>query len=158
MKKIKIFFIVLAVLLLGFIVFLSSKNSPKDISTNNNLNGGNIVVNTDSNNNVSGNSNQQSSVAGKYDAFATCLKDKGAVFYGAFWCSHCKNNKEMFGDSKDLLPYVECSTPDGKGQTQVCKDKNIQGYPTWRFADGSEQMGEVQLATLAEKTGCPLPQ
>jgi len=28
-------------------------------------------------------------VPGKYDALATCLKDKGAVFYGAFWCSHC---------------------------------------------------------------------
>lgn len=92
-----------------------------------------------------------------YDAFATCLKDKGATFYGAFWCPHCKAQKELFGSSASLLPYVECSTPDASGQTQICKDKNIQGYPTWTFADGLELSGEIPLATLAEKTGCVLP-
>ena len=46
------------------------------------------------------------STPGKYDAFAVCLKDKGAVFYGAFWCSHCQANKKMFGTSEKLLPYV----------------------------------------------------
>ena len=45
---------------------------------------------------------------GKYDAFATCLKDEGAVFYGAFWCTHCQATKKMFGASQKLLPYVEC--------------------------------------------------
>lgn len=102
-------------------------------------------------------SNSSSKEPGKYDAFAICLKDKGAVFYGAFWCSHCKNEKELFGSSQKLLPYVECSTPDGQGQTQICKDKDIKGYPTWIFADGSILNGEVPLATLAEKTGCVLP-
>jgi thiol-disulfide isomerase/thioredoxin len=92
-----------------------------------------------------------------YDALATCLKDKGAVFYGAFWCPHCNNEKKLFGASAKLLPYVECSTPDGANQTQICKDKNIQGYPTWTFADGSTLSGEIPLATLAEKTGCVLP-
>ncbi len=92
-----------------------------------------------------------------YDAFATCLKDKGAVFYGAFWCPHCQSEKKLFGASEKLLPYVECSTPDGNGQTQICKDKNIQGYPTWIFADGTQLNGEIPLATLAEKTSCVLP-
>lgn len=141
MKKLKIFFIVLAVLLLGFIVTLSARNSQKGPT-----------------NSQTGNDSSTTQVAGKYDAFATCIKDKGAVFYGAFWCSHCKNNKEMFGTSQKLLPYVECSTEDGLGQLQVCKDKNITAYPTWEFPDGTRQMGEVQLATLAEKTGCVLPQ
>ncbi len=68
-----------------------------------------------------------------YDAFATCLKDKGAIFYGAFWCPHCKAQKEVFGSSVKLLPYVECSTADGTNQTQICKDKNILSYPTWVF-------------------------
>ena len=95
---------------------------------------------------------------GKYDALATCLKDKGAVFYGAFWCTHCQTQKKLFGSSEKLLPYVECSTSDGQGQTQICKDKKIEGYPTWIFADGSILSGEIPLATLAEKTSCILPE
>jgi len=95
---------------------------------------------------------------GKYTAFATCIKDSGATFYGAFWCTHCNAQKKLFGDAAGLLPYVECSSPDGSEQLQICKDKNIEGYPTWVFADGSRQSGEVPLATLAEKTSCSLPQ
>ena len=95
---------------------------------------------------------------GKYDAFAQCLGDKGAVFYGAFWCSHCQAQKKMFGSSQKLLPYVECSTPNGQGQNKECIDKKVSSYPTWEFADGSRLNGEIPLATLAEKTACELPQ
>ena len=98
---------------------------------------------------------------GKYDAFATCLKDKGAVFYGAFWCTHCQATKKEFGSSAGLLPYVECSTPDATSQLrqlQVCADKKIESYPTWEFADGSRLTGEVSLQQLAVKTACILPQ
>lgn len=98
-----------------------------------------------------------------YDAFATCLKDKGATFYGAFWCPHCITTKKFFGSSGSLLPYVECSTPDGQGQLPVCTDKKITGYPTWILADGTEITGEISSAKLdnlfklSEKTACPLP-
>jgi thiol-disulfide isomerase/thioredoxin len=101
---------------------------------------------------------------GKYDTFATCLKDKGAVFYGAFWCPHCQAQKKAFGSSAHLLPYVECSTPDANGQLQVCKDQNITGYPTWILKDGTRIPDDsldgagVKLETLAAKTGCVLPQ
>ena len=95
---------------------------------------------------------------GKYDTLAQCLKDKGAVFYGAFWCSHCQAQKKLFGLSAKLLPYVECSTVDGRNQIQICKDKNIGGYPTWEFADGSRLNGEIPLNQLAEKTSCILPE
>ena|SRR3989344_1792338 len=91
---------------------------------------------------------------GKYDEFASCLKEKGAIFYGAFWCPHCQSQKKIFGNSADNLNYVECSTPDGNGQLQVCKDAKIDGYPTWVFADGSRKTGELSFAELAEKTGC----
>ncbi|OGG63074.1 hypothetical protein A3C21_01340 [Candidatus Kaiserbacteria bacterium RIFCSPHIGHO2_02_FULL_59_21] len=94
---------------------------------------------------------------GNLDGFAQCLKDKGAVFYGAFWCPHCQKQKAMFGSAAPLLPYVECSTPDGKGQLQVCKDKNVTNYPTWEFADESRLTGERALQELAEKTDCALP-
>ncbi len=91
------------------------------------------------------------------DGFAQCLKDKGAIFYGAFWCPHCIDQKKMFGTAKRLLPYVECSTPNGNSQTPVCMEKKITGYPTWRFADGTEESGTLLLTRLAEKTGCILP-
>lgn len=102
--------------------------------------------------------NNANKPAGKYDEFAKCLKDKGAVFYGAFWCGHCQNQKKAFGASVDFLPYVECSTPDGKGQLAVCADKKIEGYPAWVFSDGSRQSGEAPFEQLASKAGCALPQ
>lgn len=94
---------------------------------------------------------------GTYDTLAQCIADSGAKFYGAFWCPHCQNQKKMFGDSQKLLPYVECSTPDQQGRTQVCIDNNIESYPTWVFTDGSRLQGEIPLSTLAEKTSCELP-
>ncbi len=99
-----------------------------------------------------------SNVPGKYDAFAVCLKDKGAVFYGAFWCPHCQAQKKELGSSAKLLPYIECSTLDGKNQTQICKDKKIEGYPTWEFSDGSRLTGKVEISKLAEKTECVVPE
>ncbi len=91
------------------------------------------------------------------DAFAQCITEAKATFYGAFWCPHCQSQKKLFGRSERLLPYVECSTPDSKGQTQVCIDKKITGYPLWEYADGTRTNGQQTLEQLAEKTGCALP-
>ncbi|MEK7106802.1 MAG: protein disulfide isomerase family protein [Patescibacteria group bacterium] len=95
---------------------------------------------------------------GKLDSFARCIKDSGTVYYGAFWCPHCQATNKLFGKSKKLLPYVECSTPDGQRQMQICKDKNITGYPTWVFPDGNILTGERTLAELGAASGCTLPQ
>ena len=102
-------------------------------------------------------SNRPADDGGRLIGFAQCLKESGAKFYGTFWCSHCNNQKELFGSAQAELPYVECSTADGRGQMQVCADANIKGYPTWIFADGSEQSGTMSLEALAEKTACVLP-
>jgi hypothetical protein len=93
---------------------------------------------------------------GEYDAFAQCLTDKSAKFWGAFWCPNCQDQKELFGRSDRLLPYVECSTADGRGQLQICRDAGIEAYPTWEFADGSRQTGVLSLENLAERTDCTL--
>lgn len=95
---------------------------------------------------------------GPYDDLARCLEDKGVIFYGAFWCLHCQNQKAMFGRSAENLPYVECSLPSGQGQTQVCVDEGIQSYPTWEFPGGSRMTGELTPEHLAELAGCELPQ
>jgi hypothetical protein len=97
------------------------------------------------------------STPGNLDQFATCLSEKGATFYGAFWCPHCQDQKALFGKSKVLIPYVECSMPDQRTQTQICIDKGIKSYPTWIYADGASTTGERTLVQLAEKTGCILP-
>ena len=94
---------------------------------------------------------------GKYDDFANCVTKADATFYGAFWCPHCADEKKAFGSSMKNILYVECSTPDGKGQTEICKQMNVSSYPTWIFADGSRETGFVSLAKIGEKTGCKLP-
>lgn len=98
-----------------------------------------------------------SNTPSKYDGFASCLSEKGAKFYGAFWCPHCRNQKNIFGKSSKNLPYIECSTPDGNGQLAVCTEAGIESYPTWIFSDGSKENGELTLEKLAEKTTCQLP-
>lgn len=104
----------------------------------------------------------QANKPGKFDTLAQCITDSGAKFYGAFWCPHCQAQKAMFGKSAKFLPYVECSESNGKGQLAICKEKNIEGYPTWELADGTripvENTNGVSMKTLAEKTNCPFIQ
>jgi hypothetical protein len=89
--------------------------------------------------------------------FAQCVAKSGAMFYGAYWCPHCREQKVLFGKAGSFLPYTECSTPDGRGQTQACIDQNIKLYPTWKFANGDTVEGKLSLDDLAQRTSCPLP-
>jgi uncharacterized membrane protein/glutaredoxin len=84
---------------------------------------------------------------------ARCLTEKGVKFYGAYWCSHCAKQKQLFGSAVKYLDYVECSLPDRK-QTSVCIDQNIKTYPTWIFADGTRLTGEQSLEILRSQAGC----
>src|SRR5271154_2974046 len=95
----------------------------------------------------------------KHDAFARCLKDRGAKMYGAYWCPHCQEQKEKFGASFEYAPYVECGIKgDLHGQSQVCKDENVKHYPTWQFPPTGERVERVfSLEELSDRTGCSLP-
>jgi hypothetical protein len=88
--------------------------------------------------------------------FAKCLSSVGLKMYGAYWCSHCNNEKKMFEDSWQYINYVECTPPDGNGQTQACQDAGITGYPTWEFQDGEKVAGELSLEELSQESGCEL--
>ena len=47
------------------------------------------------------------------------LKEAGAKMYGAFWCSHCQEQKADFGaQAQKDLPYVECF-PEGFRQASA---------------------------------------
>jgi uncharacterized membrane protein len=92
------------------------------------------------------------------EALAKHLTKSGAKMYGAFWCPHCKQQKELFGaQALRFVPYVECS-PNGRGtpQAQVCTDAGVEGYPTW-VINGKTYAGEQKLADLARYTGFKLP-
>ena len=93
--------------------------------------------------------------AGQFDKLAQCLTDKGAKFYGAYWCPHCAEQKKQFGSSIKKIAYVECAIPgNNAGQTQACQDAKIENYPTWIFADGTRMTGVQRPSILAEKSGC----
>jgi thiol-disulfide isomerase/thioredoxin len=95
--------------------------------------------------------------AGRLDSFAQCLTGKGVKMYGAYWCPHCQEQKELFGSSFDFAPYVECGVEGSRAEQPVCVAANIKNFPTWVFPDGTRVEGKVQIAALGEKTGCPLP-
>lgn len=87
------------------------------------------------------------------DAFARCLASKNITMYGAYWCSHCQNEKKAFGNSFKFVPYVECTQ-----ETAKCTAAGIQGFPTWVFPDGKRLIGEQGLYRISEQSGCPLSQ
>lgn len=89
-------------------------------------------------------------------AFAQCLTEKKAVFYGSSTCPHCLAQKRDFGKAFQYVRYVECNE---NGQlAAVCKDEGIKGFPTWKFDGKDATEGRLDLNLLAEKTGCKLPE
>lgn len=96
--------------------------------------------------------------AHKLDNFAKCLGDKGVKMYGAYWCPHCAEQKELFGEALPFVPYVECGVYGNRNaEQQVCKDAGIHHFPTWQFPPVGERVEAVMpLADLSSRTGCPL--
>eukprot|EP00249_Psilotum_nudum_P017190 c26201_g1_i1 orf=520-1713(-) len=89
-------------------------------------------------------------------SLAKHLKSLGAKMYGAFWCSHCYEQKQMFGrEALGYLEYVECY-PEGYRQgvkmATACYEANIQGFPTW-IINGKVFSGEQKLSELARISG-----
>lgn len=92
---------------------------------------------------------------GQYDDTAKCLTEKGVKMYGAWWCPHCKKQKDDFGKSFKYIDYIECSPGQpGSGQTKECDDAGIKGYPTWKFPDGTILEGEQSIQKLSGKVQC----
>ena len=82
-------------------------------------------------------------------ALAKHLTAKGAVMYTAYWCPHCREQKELFGkEGAAELNVVECA-PDGyKNQAALCEKKQIKGFPSWEI-NGTVDSGVKPLAKLA---------
>ena len=80
------------------------------------------------------------------------LKEKNAKMYGAYWCSHCNNQKQELGievKEQQMFTYVECDKEGLNSEYPYCKanKKNIPGYPTWEI-QGEYFPGEQTLQEL----------
>ncbi|MAR05931.1 MAG: thioredoxin [Cyanobium sp. NAT70] len=86
-------------------------------------------------------------------ALAEHLTNSGAVIYTAYWCSHCTDQKKMFGkEASQKLKIVECA-PDGRNsETSLCQRKGIEGFPSWEI-NGKLDSGVKPLDRLAELSG-----
>ena len=85
-------------------------------------------------------------------ALAKHLTQVGAKFYGAWWCPHCQQQKQVFGqEAMEFVPYVECSDSDRR-PTAACQAAEIKSYPTWEI-NGRRFVGEKNLEELANLTG-----
>ncbi len=93
----------------------------------------------------------------QYTAFAQCLDSENATMYGAYWCPHCKEQKERFEGAFNTVDYVECDPKGDNPQPQLCKQKGIQSYPTWIY-QGERRTGALSLEQLSSWTGCELQQ
>lgn len=92
------------------------------------------------------------------EGFANCIADSGAKMYGAYWCSHCANQKEGFKSAWNILVergvYVECDPNGENPQSELCLSEGVTGYPTWKFSNGEVVPGEIDHDRLAALTGC----
>lgn len=93
----------------------------------------------------------------KMDEFARCLTKKNAIMYGSFVCSHCDDQRKLFGDSFKYVHYVECSRIASPQDSHACQATQVRYTPTWVLDGGERLVGIQSLKTLSEKTGCPLP-
>jgi hypothetical protein len=93
----------------------------------------------------------------KYDSFANCLARKQAKMYGLYWCPHCIEQKQMFGDAFHYVPYVECAIKDSREEATECKVAGVKLFPSWQFGTEPPREGVLSLEALSDKTGCSLP-
>ena len=86
-------------------------------------------------------------------ALARHLNNIGAKKYGAYWCPHCHEQKELFGkEAFGLIDYVECDAKGSNARPQLCKAAGISGFPTWEIK-GKLYAGVQSLEKLAEISG-----
>lgn len=83
-------------------------------------------------------------------ALAEHLNEIGAKKYGAYWCPHCYEQKQLFGKTAfDKINYIECDPRGVNPQPEACQAAEIKSYPTWEI-NGQFYRGTLPLERLAE--------
>lgn len=85
-------------------------------------------------------------------ALARAISDSGTRFFGAAWCQFCTDQKELFEDGADFLPFIEVTNPD-RTPNSIATSEGINEYPTWEFPDGSRLTGVQSIQTIADRSG-----
>ena len=81
------------------------------------------------------------------------LRERGALYYGAWWCPACFRQKNLFGqEAGNQLPYVECEKT--AADRQRCDRAGIKAYPTWVLGDRRVE-GILSLDALGRLLGDP---
>jgi uncharacterized membrane protein len=84
---------------------------------------------------------------------AKYLTESGAKMYGAWWCPHCFEQKQLFGkEASKLIPYTECAPEGNNPQSEVCAQNKVQSFPTWNIK-GKIYTGAQELNRLAKLSG-----
>ncbi len=85
--------------------------------------------------------------------FAKFLSDNNFKMYSAYWCPHCHDQKQLFGKKAvKELTVVECAQDGKDNQYKLCKEKQIEGFPSWEI-NGKIYSGVKDLNDLAIMTG-----
>jgi uncharacterized membrane protein len=98
---------------------------------------------------------------------AAHLKSIGATMYGSYWCPHCCEQKQLFGQTamKDVN-YIECAADGPNSQADICAaivpevEKATGekfGFPTWKI-NGQYYSGRKPLTELAQLSEYKGPQ
>jgi hypothetical protein len=91
------------------------------------------------------------SSSSQQQALANHLKTRGAVFYGAWWCPACTQQKALFGkEAGARLPYVECTDASGSAR---CSAAGIRAFPTWDMPSKPRLVGVQSVEELARWSG-----
>lgn len=49
--------------------------------------------------------------------------------YGAFWCSHCYEQKQTLGkEAYSRVKYIECAKDGVNSQTALCKERKVRWH------------------------------
>jgi len=113
--------VIVVVILAGGLIFVFSKNK-KTGNTNDDRVAG--VTSEDETVPASSYSNEY------IEKLAKFLSEKGAVLYGAYWCPHCQEQKELFGQAFKYIDYVECDVKWTNSNPDECEAVDIKSYPT----------------------------
>ncbi|TVS12881.1 MAG: tandem-95 repeat protein [Planctomycetaceae bacterium] len=89
-------------------------------------------------------------------AFAKALTDAGVKMYSAAWCTFCTMQKQLFQDGGSYLPFIEVTNPD-RTLNEIGSENNITSFPTWEFPDQTREAGLLNLQTISERSGVPIP-
>jgi uncharacterized membrane protein len=91
-------------------------------------------------------------------ALAEHLKKTGAKMYGGWFCSHCYEQKQLFGrEAKASINYIECHAQGKDPQVDLCRKEGIEGFPTWDIG-GKKYPGTQPPEQLAKLSGYTGPQ